>query len=105
MSKTAICNKCEEEFEIYIEATDHGKGIIETYFTCTHCNEVYPVTVTNEAIRDRITKANAEWIKLNRLKNGKNWTENAWMAKHDRLKKYKAVTTEMIDKLKGEIGR
>lgn len=47
------CDKCGKEFSIKPHEKKHGKGIIETYFNCPHCNEHYTAYVTNAAIRSK----------------------------------------------------
>ena len=95
------CEQCNKEFLIaIIQEHNHGKGIIETYFTCTHCDHRYTATYTNGVIRDRIKKYAKEWAKLSQLKKGKEWDRAAWMKKYEKLQAYKAVTDGMMAKLK-----
>lgn len=98
--KPCQCTNCEKMFVIDLQEKDHGKGITETFFSCSFCNHRYLVIITNRTIRDRISKFSSEWAKMSRLKNGKEWKKKVWMRKYEKLQAYKAVTNEMIDKLK-----
>jgi transcription elongation factor Elf1 len=98
----ATCDQCSKELLIDIKEQNVGKGIVETYFHCSHCNHRYSVTFTNGIIRDRIIKFSKEWAKMSRLKNGKEWNKKVWMKKYEKLQAYKTATDAMINKLKEE---
>jgi transposase-like protein len=45
------CDHCGKQFAIELKEKDHGKGIIETYFVCPHCDSKYTAFVTDPGIR------------------------------------------------------
>ncbi|KMY49561.1 hypothetical protein AC625_08385 [Peribacillus loiseleuriae] len=96
------CTNCQQMFAIDLKEKDHGKGITETFFSCSFCNHRYLVTVTNRTIRNRISKFSNEWAKMSKLRNGKEWDKDVWMKKYEKLQTYKPVTNEMIHKLKAQ---
>lgn len=100
---TCKCDNCSKNILIDLKEQDHGNGIIETYFTCGHCNQRYQITVSNSHIRKRIQYFAKEWAKMNQLKDGKEWDKKVWMRKYAKLQEYKAVTTQMIESLKQQI--
>ena len=95
-----ICDQCNQTFRIDLKKHNHGKGIMESYFICSHCGYRYSAAVTNAEIRKRIKHFSTEWAKMSKLKNGKEWKKELWMKKYNRLQNYKAVTEEMIERLK-----
>lgn len=96
--KEAICDECKKSFPISPKQKRHGNGIVETYFTCNQCHHRYSVTVTNQPIKARIRKAAKMYEDLNLANNSDEFEEM-----NTKLQKYKAITTEMINKLKLQI--
>lgn len=45
------CDKCTETFDIEIKEKKMDRGIVETYFHCTECNEKYVAFYTDEIAR------------------------------------------------------
>lgn len=100
LMRTCICDQCQKNFIIELKQEKHCKGIKETYFLCKHCNHRYFITITNAEIRRRIKHYKNEWAKMSELKNGREWKQSVWMNKYNKLQKYKAATTQMIENLK-----
>src|SRR5690625_317798 len=45
------CDKCQKYFDIKQREKKHGRGIVETYFTCPHCKAKYTAFVLNAEAR------------------------------------------------------
>ncbi|MGE6718712.1 hypothetical protein ACQKGD_15230 [Peribacillus frigoritolerans] len=75
------CDNCKLTFVVTLQEKNHGKGVIESFFTCTHCQTKFFVFIADDYIRQQ----------QNKLKKiyKKKWTiENTYKYNHrvDELK-------------------
>ncbi|MES1038961.1 hypothetical protein [Peribacillus simplex] len=59
------CDNCKLNFVVTLQEKKHGKGIRESFFTCTHCQTKFFVFITDDYIRQHQNKLK----KIYRLKN------------------------------------
>lgn len=52
----ATCDKCNHLTKITFKEANHPLGVIETYFTCEHCEERYTCFVTDKGVSKKETK-------------------------------------------------
>ena len=80
MANTVTCDECRKEFNMKIIEKPHGKGLIETYFNCPHCQQRYNVSVTDAQARQeqkQINKLNDELVgRKQKLMQRMNMLEN-----------------------------
>jgi hypothetical protein len=68
-----ICDNCYKEFTVELfkrEIVFDTRRMMLTFYTCTHCNTHYPVTLINKTIEDNIAKRNELAQKVNSGKYG-----------------------------------
>lgn len=50
------CDNCKLTFEVTLQEKNHGKGIRESFFTCTHCQTKFFAFITDDYIRQQQNK-------------------------------------------------
>jgi DNA-binding transcriptional regulator GbsR (MarR family) len=50
------CDNCKLTFEVKLQEKNHGKGIRESFFTCTHCQTKFFAFITDDYIRQHQNK-------------------------------------------------
>ena len=51
MEDITRCDKCGRGFKINIKEKKFSKGIVERYFSCSHCKHKYTILITDGNIR------------------------------------------------------
>lgn len=89
------CDNCKLTFEVRLQEKNHSKGVRESFFTCTHCNEEYFAFITDDYIRQH----------QNKLKKiyKKKWTiENTDKYNH-RLDEIKSLIETRMNQLREKV--
>ena len=71
-----ICDKCKAEIHPQPETLRDGE-IEYTFFRCPECGEVYPVCVTDEALRKRIAGYNRMRLLIQKQRCTEKYLRNA----------------------------
>lgn len=50
------CDNCKLTFEVRLQEKNHGKGVRESFFTCTHCQTKFFAFITDDYIRQHQNK-------------------------------------------------
>ncbi|MGG4200786.1 hypothetical protein [Peribacillus frigoritolerans] len=50
------CDNCKLNFVVMLQEMNHGKGIRESFFTCTHCQTKFFVFIADDYIRQHQNK-------------------------------------------------
>ncbi len=50
------CDNCKLNFVVTLQEKNHGKGVRESFFTCTHCQTKFFVFIADDYIRQHQNK-------------------------------------------------
>ncbi|WP_366160579.1 hypothetical protein ABXS71_16875 [Bacillus infantis] len=81
----AVCDECNQEFEISMQMETTDDGCEKNSFKCTHCNKEYIALITNQSIRKKQAEMKMLWRKLQTATTVKR--HNKLHAKIDQLQK------------------
>jgi predicted RNA-binding Zn-ribbon protein involved in translation (DUF1610 family) len=81
-----ICDKCKAEIQPQPEALRDSE-IEYTFFRCPECGEVYPVCVTDEALRKRIAGYNRMRLLIQKQRCTEKFLRNAEALKQKNRKR------------------
>ncbi|WP_339161776.1 hypothetical protein [Siminovitchia sp. FSL W7-1587] len=104
------CDHCRKPITIRTKEKKHGKGIVETYFVCPHCQRRYTAFVTNAEIRKRQREIRQLHESVN--KPAKDFTagridkheyKQAIDKIHEKIHKKKAELEPLMQELKNKV--
>lgn len=100
------CDHCHRTITIRPKEKKHGKGIVETYFVCPHCQHRYTAFVTNAEVRKKQREIRQLHESVN--KPAKEFTAGR-IDKHeykqaiDKIHKKKAELEPLMQELKNKV--
>lgn len=97
------CDDCKKNFDIKLKEKKRGNGIVETYFTCPHCDKHYTAFATDAVVRRKQREIKRMRDALNELNKTDNIPEynnifHGMLAKQEKLK-------PLMDELKDKYGK
>jgi|SRR5690625_362035 len=93
------CDECHGHFKVNLKQKKHGNGVIETYFTCRHCDKHYTSFVTNARARrmQRTISKLYKSINIHDIESFQN--------KQREIEQEKQKLKQLMDELKNKYGR
>ncbi|MFJ7471127.1 hypothetical protein ACIQWI_21530 [Peribacillus frigoritolerans] len=89
------CDNCKLTFEVRLQEKNHGKGVRESFFTCTHCQTKFFVFITDDYIRQHQKR-------IKRIYKKKWNNENTDKYNH-RLDEIKSLIEMRMNQLRGTV--
>ncbi|MBS4188639.1 hypothetical protein KHA94_00195 [Bacillus sp. FJAT-49705] len=94
------CNECQKDFLIDLKEKKHPKGIIETYFVCTHCKNRFIAFVTNQNVRKKQHQMRKLQSSIPQIKHPSEYTEAFLKKLEDHYSKINNLKAELESEMK-----
>src|SRR5690625_1801372 len=94
------CDECNRYFKINLKEKKHGRGVIETYFTCPCCEKVYTAFVTDAIVRRRQREIKRLYEKFNKIND-----VNDRIKMQREIEQKKRRLKPLMDELKNKYGK